>query len=166
MIRVATIEDAPALAALINEAFQVEAFFKIGDRTSVDEIAALMNSGEFLIAADSHGRMNGCVYLTCQDDRAYFGMLSIDPPKQGAGLGSRLIEAVETRARKRGCRFMDIHIVNLREELPGYYRRFGYLEQGTLPFSDPSRACRPCYFIVMSKDIRSGLMARIVHSFH
>jgi ribosomal protein S18 acetylase RimI-like enzyme len=153
MIRIATAEDAPALAALINEAFQVEAFFKIGDRTSVDEIVALMNAGEFVIAADSHGRMDGCVYLTCHDDRAYFGMLSIDPPRQGTGLGGRLIDAVETRARNRGCRFMDIHIVNLREELPGYYRRLGYVELGTLPFSDPSRASRPCHFIVMSKKL-------------
>ena len=48
---------------------------------------------------------------------------------------------------------MDIHIVNLREELPGYYRRLGYTEQGTLPFSQPSRASRPCHFIVMSKDL-------------
>jgi predicted N-acetyltransferase YhbS len=153
MIRTATAEDAPALAALINEAFQVEAFFKIGDRTSVSEIAALMNSGEFLIAIDAPARIDGCVYLTCHDERAYFGMLSIDPPRQGKGLGGLLIEAVETRARNRGCRFMDIHIVNLREELPGYYRRLGYVEQGTLPFSDPSRASRPCHFIVMTKKI-------------
>jgi predicted N-acetyltransferase YhbS len=153
MIRTATAEDAPALAALINEAFQVEAFFKIGDRTSVSEIAALMNSGEFLIATDSQARIDGCVYLTCHDERAYFGMLSIDPPRQGKGLGGLLIEAVETRARNRGCRFMDIHIVNLREELPGYYRRLGYVERGTLPFSDPTRASRPCHFIVMTKEI-------------
>ena len=56
MIRTATAEDASALTALINEAFQVEAFFKIGDRTSVDEIAELMESGEFLICAECERR--------------------------------------------------------------------------------------------------------------
>ena len=80
-------------------------------------------------------------------------MLSIDPARQRQGLGRRLIDAVEARARERGCRFMDIHIVNLREELPAYYRRFGYVETGTLPFSDPERASRPCFFIVMSKPL-------------
>ena len=88
-------------------------------------------------------RPDGCVYLKCTGDRGYFGMLSIDPARQRQGLGRRLIDAAEARARERGCRFMDIHIVNLREELPAYYRRLGYVENGTLPFSDPDRASRP-----------------------
>ena len=150
-IHVASREDAPVLARLINDAFIVEAFFKIGDRTRVDEVAGLMSDGEFLISTSPSGAIAGCVYLTYRGERGYFGMLSIDPPRQGQGLGRRLIEAVEARARERGCRFMDIHIVNLREELPGYYRRLGYVEQGTLPFSDSSRASRPCHFIVMTK---------------
>jgi len=153
MVRTATVEEAGVLARLINDAFIVEAFFKIGDRTSAEEIAALMRAGgEFLVVAGS-GTLSGCVYLKCTGDRAYFGMLSIDPAAQRQGLGRRLIEAVEACARERGCRFMDIHIVDLREELPPYYRRFGYVETGTLPFSEPERASRPCAFIVMSKPL-------------
>ena len=95
----------------------------------------------------------GCIYLQRAGDRAYFGMLSIDPVWQRQGLGPRLIDAVEARARELGCRFMDIHIVNLRDELPAYYRRFGYVENGTLPFSDPERSTRPCFFIVMTKPL-------------
>ena len=119
MLRTASLAEAPELARIINEAFIVETFFKIGDRTSVDELVELLNDGgEFLAIDDREGKMAGCVYLKCRGDRAYFGMLSIDPPKQRQGLGRLLIEAVEARARERGCRFMDIHIVNLREELP------------------------------------------------
>ena len=150
MVKIATPADAGALAKLINEAFIVEAFFKIGDRTSAEEIAKLMHEGgEFLVLEGEP--FAGCVYLKVTGDRAYFGMLSIDPAKQGRGLGRRLIEAVEARARDRGCQFMDIHIVNLREELPPYYRRYGYVETGTAPFSDPERASQPCSFIVMTK---------------
>lgn len=150
MLRTASVEDAADLARVINAAFVVEAFFKIGDRTNPDEIVELMKSGgEFLVLDD----LVGCVYLKCSADRAYFGMLSIDPARQGRGLGRQLIEAAERRARARGCRFMDIHIVNLREELPAYYRRLGYVERGTLPFSHPGRASRPCHFIVMSKPL-------------
>ena len=150
MPRTATVAEAARLARIINDAFIVEAFFKIGDRTSTEEIVRLMNDGgEFLVTDD----VSGCVYLKCGVERAYFGMLSIDPPRQGQGLGPRLIAAAEDRARERGCRFMDIHIVNLREELPPYYGRFGYTETGTLPFSDPERASRPCHFIVMSKPL-------------
>ena len=154
MPRLATLHDAADLARCINAAFIVEAFFKIGDRTSPDEIAALINAGgEFLVLDGDAGGSVGCVYLEYRGDRAYFGMLSIEPAKQGQGLGRRLIGAAESRARDRGCRYMDIHIVNLREELPDYYRRLGYFESGTLPFSDPGRASQPCFFIVMSKPL-------------
>jgi ribosomal protein S18 acetylase RimI-like enzyme len=164
MPRIATLLEAAALARLINDAFVVEAFFKIGDRTSADEVAALMRAGgEFLVLDKTElGTRNlepgtpaaaGCVYVNCTGDRGYFGMLSIDSARQRQGLGRRLIDAAEARARERGCRFMDIHIVNLREELPAYYRRLGYVENGTLPFSDPDRASRPCFFIVMSKPL-------------
>ena len=144
-------DEAPVVARLINEAFTVEAFFKIGDRTSADEIDKMSGGGEFLVLEEPPGTIAGCVYLSFQRDRAYFGMLSIAPSQQGHGFGRRLIDAVEARARERGCRAVDIHIVNLREELPGFYRRLGYVESGTLPFSDAERASRPCYFIVMTK---------------
>jgi GNAT superfamily N-acetyltransferase len=162
MLRIATLQDAPNLARIINDAFVVEAFFKIGDRTSADEIATLMHAGgEFLVLDKTEpgtrnlepGTPEGCVYVKSTGDRGYFGMLSIDRAKQRQGLGRRLIDAAEARARERGCRFMDIHIVNLREELPAYYRRLGYVENGTLPFSDPGRASRACFFIVMSKPL-------------
>jgi GNAT superfamily N-acetyltransferase len=161
MLRLATLQDTADLARIINDAFIVEAFFKIGDRTSAEEIAGLMNAGgEFLVldnvepgTGTGTGTLTGCVYLNCTGDRGYFGMLSIAPAQQRQGLGMRLIDAAEARARERGCRVMDIHIVNLREELPPYYRRFGYAETGVLPFSDPDRASRPCFFIVMSKPL-------------
>jgi len=162
-IRTARPDDAAALASLINAAFVVEAFFKIGDRTSADDVAALMEAGgEFLVlegvprrsgeaAMAGTGTFTGCVYLKCSGERAYFGMLSIDPDKQRQGAGRRLVDAVESRARERGCRFMDLHLVDLREELAPYYRRLGYVETGTLPFSEPERASKPCFFIVMTK---------------
>jgi GNAT superfamily N-acetyltransferase len=152
MVRTATRHEAGALARLINAAFVVEAFFKIGDRTSAEEIVKLMDAGGEFLVLDEAATV-GCVYLQVAGARGYFGMLSIEPAKQGRGLGRQLIDAVEARARERGCRFMDIHIVDLREELPPYYRRLGYLEAGTLPFSDPEQATRPCAFIVMTKPL-------------
>lgn len=151
--RLATPDEAPALARLINDAFVVEAFFKIGDRTSAEEIRELMQSGgEFLVLERGlPTALVACVYLKVAGDRAYFGMLSIDPGSQRQGLGLRIIKAVEARALEHGCRFMDIHIVNLREELLPYYRRLGYEESGTLPFSEPQRASRPCSFVILSK---------------
>jgi GNAT superfamily N-acetyltransferase len=152
--RLAEPDDAPALAALISLAYRVEDFFKIGDRTDAADVRARMEGGAFLVLEDDDGVMAGCVYVTRRDDVGYFGMLSIDPARQGQGLGSQLIAAAEARCRDAGCREMELEVVNLRTELPPYYRRFGYVERGTRPFTDTDRASRPCHFIVMTKPLQ------------
>jgi len=48
---------------------------------------------------------------------------------------------------------MDLRIVNLREELPAYYRKLGYVETGTEPFPDGEPTKLPCYLICMSKEL-------------
>jgi len=156
-LRVARADEAPAVAALVNAAFQVEAFFKRGDRTNPAEIVDLMQRGEFLVldepgvAGDAGTGLAACVYARMTGDRGYFGMLSIDPGFQGRGLGRSMVAAIESRFRAQGCRAVDIHVVNLREELPPLYERFGYVISGTLPFPDDGSATQPCHFIVMTK---------------
>lgn len=158
MIRTASREDTGELACLINEAFTVEAFFKVGDRTDDKEIAGLIDAGaEFLLESDalpdgSHD-IFGCIYVQYHGERAFFGMLSIAPARQRQGVGRSLVGAAEARARERGCRFMDLHIVDLRKDLPGYYTRLGYVVMGTLPFPEDERTTLPCQFVVMSKPL-------------
>jgi len=158
-LRVARADEAPAIAALVNAAFQVEAFFKRGDRTDAAEIGTMMQRGEFLVldqsdAPEAPGTgLAACVYTRTTGDRGYFGMLSIDPRSQGRGLGRSMIAAVESRFRAQGCRAIDIHVVNLRKELPPFYERLGYVASGTLPFPDDLSATEPCHFIVMTKRV-------------
>lgn len=151
--RVAGPDDAPALAALINLAYRVEDFFKIGDRTDAPEVREKMTHGAFVVLEDADGTLAGSVYVTANESVGYFGMLSIDPSRQGQGLGTRLILEAEERCRRAGCRTMELEVVNLRTELPPFYRRFGYTETGTRPFSETERISRPCHFIVMSKSL-------------
>ena len=149
--RVALPDDAPALAALINLAYRVEDFFKIGDRTDAAEVREKMTHGAFLVLEGADGALAGSIYVTAADGLGYFGMLSIDPSRQGQGLGKRLILEAEDHCRRAGCREMELEVVNLRTELPPFYRRFGYAESGTRPFNETERTSRPCHFIVMSK---------------
>ena len=46
---------------------------------------------------------------------------------------------------------MELDVVNLRTELPGYYQKFGYVEHGTRAFPDGERITRACHCIVMRK---------------
>jgi GNAT superfamily N-acetyltransferase len=151
-IRTAVPADAEALAALISLAYRVEDFFKIGDRTDPDDVRRRMGDGSFLLLEDAE-QLAGAVYVQVHGDTGYFGMLSIEPARQGQGLGSRLIAAAEDHCRNAGCRTMELEVVNLRTELPPFYRRFGYAEAGTRPFSDHEQAKLPCHFIVMSKPL-------------
>ena len=154
-IRPAVEADADSIAALVNRAFTVERFFKVGDRTSPDEIASLLREGDFLVG-ESDGSPAGSVFVRAIPPVGYFGMLSIDPAVQGRGLGRQLIAAAEAYLRERGCREVQIHIVNLRQELPPFYRRLGYEEAGELPFPTPELSTRACHMIVMRKDLVSA----------
>ena len=149
-VRVAEAADVPALTALINAAYLVEAFFKQGDRTNAVELSGLMRKGRFLVL-ETGDEMQGCVYVEVNGDRGYFGMLSIDPLKQKQGLGARLIEAAEGFCRSTGCTTMELQVVSLRTELPPYYRKFGYEEAGIREVDENEQWTRPCHFIVMSK---------------
>jgi GNAT superfamily N-acetyltransferase len=151
--RLASADDAPAVAALISLAYRVEDFFKIGDRTDADDVRARMRDAVFLLLEDGDAIV-GAVYVKITGDVGYFGMLSIDPSRQGQGLGARLIGIAEQHCLDAGCRVMELEVVNLRTELPPFYRRFGYVESGTRPFTDTDRAKLPCHFIVMSKPLR------------
>lgn len=154
-IRLATRDDIPAIVSLVNRAFEVELFFLIGDRTSVENVAEMMGKGEYLLAEGPDGHLVGTVYFEKRGDRAYFGMLSVDPALKGTGLGRLLIGTVEDHARKHGCTAMDITVVNLRTELPPYYRRFGYEISGELPPPEPMRLRSkiPCHLVRMSKPL-------------
>jgi hypothetical protein len=46
---------------------------------------------------------------------------------------------------------MDLTFVNVRGELPGYYKRFGYVENGILPFEPDQIAKVPVHLVRMSK---------------
>jgi GNAT superfamily N-acetyltransferase len=145
--------DAESIARLVNAAFRPERFFVDADRTSPDKVRALLEKGKFLLAEDA-GVLVACVYVELRGERGYFGLLAVDPARQRTGMGSRMVDAAEDYCRAAGCRFMDLTTVNLRKELPGYYRRRGYVENGTLPFpADQHPPKMPCHLVKMSKSL-------------
>ncbi len=151
-LRTAQSSDAGTICGLINLAFQAERFFVDGDRITLEEVCSRLETGEFLIAEEDASAL-ACVYIEPSDGRGYLGLLSVHPARQRNGLGAKLVAAAEDRCRELGCRAMDLLIVNVREELPLFYRRLGYEETGTEPFPSDVPTKLPCHFIRMSKPL-------------
>lgn len=151
-IRIATENDVDAIAHLVNQAFLVEQFFIERDRTNPATVRSLMEKGMFLLAEED-SYLVGCVYAELKFDHGYFGMLSIDPSRQGEGIGGRLVQAVEKYFQDAGCKFSDLKIVNVRTELHDMYKRWGYEDQGTDIYDDPTPTKIHVHFINMSKPL-------------
>ena len=152
-MRYATVDDAPALAALVNRAYAIEAFFVDGDRTDAGEIAAIIRGGERFVVLERAGGLAGAVLVAHAPGDAscgYFGMLSVDPELQGFGLGKRLVKIAEAICEADGCTTMSLKIINLREELARWYRSLGYRETATAPYLHrPVK--RDCHFVEMRR---------------
>jgi GNAT superfamily N-acetyltransferase len=151
-IRTAELADAPAIARLVNDAFRPERFFSTTDRTDSDKVADLMQKGKFFMLFEDE-TLTGSIYVELRGERGYFGLLAVDQQRQRSGIGARLIDAAEQFCRAAQCRFMDLTFVNVRQELPAYYRRFGYAEIGTLPFPSDQATRIPVYLVQMSKPL-------------
>ena len=161
-VRIAEREDAERITIVINAAFRrAEQFFIDEDRIDVESVLNFLDTGKFLLA-ESERLLLGCVYVepcplnSAQEDRAYLGLLAVDPAHQQSGLGSALMEAAEDYCRRLSCRFMDIKVVNLRTDLFGFYQRRGYVETGTSPFPTDVETKRPVHFIDMSKRLSTS----------
>jgi ribosomal protein S18 acetylase RimI-like enzyme len=151
-IRQAQGADADALARLINAAFRVEQPFIEGDRINPDGVLTYMQKGKFLLAEDAAG-LAGCVFVELRGNRGYLGLLGVDPARQDAGLGRKLMDAAENYFREAGCCAIDLRIVSARAPLPAFYRHLGYVETGTAPIPSDVSTKVLCHYIVMSKAI-------------
>ncbi len=159
--RVAVEADLARLVELINAAFVVESFIE-GTRTDAVRLAEQMKKGTILLAGRSDGEFVACVYLEKRDtdkpdmgQRGYLGMLAVAPAWQGRSLSRRMMREAEAWLKRQGCVGVDITVLSLRPELLPIYRRFGFVETGTLPFK-PDQKLKDgfaCHCIVMSKEL-------------
>lgn len=153
-LRQAAPADAERIAALVNRAFLAESWFKSTDRTNAAQVRELLSKGVFLLLEEDT-RLLACVYLEPRGDRAYLGMLSVEQDVQGRGIGNRMMREAEDFARRRGYIAIDLRIVHVREELPPYYRKLGYVETGTEPAPDFPGVKIPIHFVLMSKSLQT-----------
>jgi ribosomal protein S18 acetylase RimI-like enzyme len=157
VVRPARAADAPALAALVNRAYEVEQAFVTGDRTSADEIAELIDDGVFLVLEHA-GVPAAAVHVDTTGAEAVIRMLSVHPELQGMGLGKRLLGIGEALCEAAGCVAVRLQIVNLREELSRWYRGLGYRVVGRSPFEARTKL-QDCHFVDLRKPLSVTLVA-------
>ncbi|HEY3168750.1 MAG TPA: GNAT family N-acetyltransferase [Candidatus Binatia bacterium] len=143
-LRKATIEDAEALASLLTEIGWFEVFKNESLEESTQRVRAEL---ELCLADDSHlvcvaqseeGKIIGYVsvhwlpYLFMRGPEAYVSELVVRDSARGRGVGRRLLQAVETEARSRGCTRMSLTNLRRRES----YKRQFYVKAGWTERSD------------------------------
>lgn len=150
--RRATVDDVPALHALVHGAYRGdsarrgwthEADLLDGARIDLATLKAIVAApAQAVLLAERDGRLLGCVQVTDKGrGLAYLGMLTVDPALQGGGLGRSLIAAAEAEARalfRTGK--MEMTVIVQRAELIDWYGRRGYLPTGEVrpfPTTDP-----------------------------
>lgn len=166
-IAAASPADASALKALLEAAYRGdsarrgwnhEADILDDERVAPGEVEALLaDPAVTIITARDGASLTGCVAVTVKDTSkdtalAYLGMLCVSPDLQSHGLGGRLLDEAEHRARTLGIAAMEMTVIDTREILIAWYERRGYRRTGeSRPF--PVLRDPPITFAVLEKPL-------------
>lgn len=148
--RDATLADIPALVELVTAAYRgepsragwtTEADLLDGDRIHPDLLRAdIERPRSRILITEEDGRMLACAHVAVADGAGYFGMFAVRPGLQGRGLGKAVLAEAERIAREEwGCTTMRMTVIDLREDLIGWYQRRGYRRTGIkkpFPYGD------------------------------
>jgi len=149
--RDATEADIPALVPLVTSAYRGDAS-RVGWTTEADLLdgnridpgvlrADIAREHSRILLAERGGNLIGCAHVCIEDGAGYFGMFSVRPELQGAGLGKRLLAEAERIVREEWkLPTMRMTVIDVREELIAFYERRGYRRTGIkkpFPATDP-----------------------------
>jgi len=106
--RLATEFDLELIANLVNVAYRgdsgrvgwtTESDLLGGQRTDTESLKEILtvNDGieQCILVLEEHDKILGCVYLKKNNERAYLGMLTVNPQIQSRGLGKQILTEAE-----------------------------------------------------------------------
>lgn len=148
--RLAGSADVAAIVSLVESAYRgdasrqgwtTEADILDGQRIDATGVQALLERADGqLLLAERQDRLVACCEMQRQGDAAYFGMFSVDPTRQGGGIGKRVMAEAERIALEDwGCEWMEMTVIDVRSELIAWYERRGYVRTGIhkpFPYGD------------------------------
>lgn len=151
VFRNATAEDVPALVALVTSAYRgdvsrqgwtTEADMLDGERIDPDVLLRdIARARSRVLLAEREGALLACAHVAQEGAAGYFGMFSVRPDLQGAGLGKALLTEAERVVRDEwALPAMRMTVIDIRDELIAFYERRGYRRTGIhkpFPYGDP-----------------------------
>lgn len=171
--RAATKDDTDAIVALVTSAYRgdssrvgwtTEADLIDGNRIDAETLRGYIARPQSCVLlaerANDGGSLEllGCAHVCIEDHAGYFGMFSIRPDLQGAGLGKRLLAQGERVARDDWkLPAMRMTVIDVRDELIDYYVRRGYRRTG---IKKPFPATDPRFGIPKRDDLRFEVLEK------
>lgn len=158
--RVATAEDAEAVADLVHAAYRseesrqgwtTESHLVGGQRVDAAMVRALVAADDGVVLvldeqpAEPVGglapsdRLLACCHVERRPGSAYVGMFAVRPALQGRGLGRRMLAAAERQARAWDRATVELTVLDHRPELLAWYERCGFALTGVrhpFPYGD------------------------------
>ena len=148
--RPATLADIDALVALVTSAYRgdlskqgwtTEADMLDGQRIDAEVLCRdIQRERSRIVIAESEAEILACAHVAEEDGAGYFGMFSVQPQLQGAGVGKALLaEAERIAAEEWRLPAMRMTVIDIREELIAFYERRGYARTGIkkpFPYGD------------------------------
>jgi ribosomal protein S18 acetylase RimI-like enzyme len=152
--RDATFTDVDTLVELIESAYRgdasragwtTEADLLAGQRTDPEGVRDVITAaGSRLLVAEhapteGPGEIVACCQLQKREAYVYFGMFSVSPSLQGAGVGKAVMAEAERIAREWGAEEIRMTVIRQREDLIAFYERRGFRRTGRFepfPYGD------------------------------
>lgn len=148
--RAANAADVPALVALVTSAYRgeasrhgwtTEADFLDGNRIDPEVLLAdIARPRSRVLIAERDGQLLACAHVSIEGEAGYFGMFSVTPTLQGAGIGKAVLTEAERIVRDEWqAPAMRMTVIDIRDELIAYYERRGYVRTGIkkpFPYGD------------------------------
>lgn len=153
--RAATVADTDAVVALVEAAYRgqssragwtTEADFLDGHRTWPEDVQALIAQPHSRIVLGEGRPVSGstpllaCAHVAVEDGAGYFGMFSVRPGLQNAGIGKAMLAQAERIIRDEwALATMRMTVIDIRSELIAWYERRGFIRTGIkkpFPYGD------------------------------
>lgn len=169
LMELATINDIATIEKLVNSAYRgdsskkgwtTEANLLDGIRIDREEIETIIEDPKkALLLYKIDGQIVGCVNLEKKENSIYLGMLTVNPEKQAAGIGKKLLKEAEEFAIEQNTFEIEMTVISKRKELIAWYVRNGYQQTEEIrpfPMNNPRFGIpkTDLEFIVLKKYLR------------